>query len=147
MEKCSKIVYDSSMNFPRGHHCKRDAGYGRGGLFCKTHAKSNPAEDATGRKAYAIRVGLGVDFVEVQVLEETPRTAVVRVVKTLSGYSWFSNPIRKNSVMLFDLIEDGIKYVEEETKKSADNLRARASNIETRAQEAIAKIKKSQVAS
>ncbi len=43
--RCIEGIHDSNPRLPIYYQCRRKRGFGKGGLYCKQHAKKHPEDD------------------------------------------------------------------------------------------------------
>lgn len=128
-EKCAEMVLDRFWS----HRCTRKPGYGKGGLYCKQHAKQYPADNQETVTMYAARQKYsGFDLAVCEVFDVTDASLVVKSARVIFGYSVPTGPTRfsADDRQWFKTAREALLFIERAVNGRVLSLRAEAVRME-----------------
>lgn len=127
--QCKATVYDRWYT----HRCTRSAGFGRGGQYCKQHAKTNPSNDQETAIMYASRfVYNNAEIAMCAVFDVTEKSLVVKSSAPIIGTARPIGPIRHSMSewQFFLTAQEAFRYALERTGNKLFSLRKQLQRIE-----------------
>lgn len=128
-EKCAEMVWDGFWS----HRCTRKPGYGKGGLYCKQHAKQYPADNQETVTMYAARQKYsGFDLAVCEVFDVTDASLVVKSARAIFGYSLPTGQTRfsADDWQWFKTVREALLFIERAVNSKVFSLRAEAVRME-----------------
>lgn len=127
--QCKATVYDRWY----AHRCTRSAGFGRGGQYCKQHAKTNPSNDQETTIMYAARFSnFSADIVMCKVFDVTEKSLVVKSSAPIIGTARPIGPIRHSMSewQFFLTAQEAFRYALKQTENKLFSLRKQLQCVE-----------------